>query len=66
MFREPDSALTQGDGMGEHATDARERRTRERHDGVMDRVEDLVGQAQRAVAKGFVEQIIGSGDRANE
>ena len=66
VLREPDPALTQRDRMGEDPADAGEGRSRQRHDRVVDRMEDLMRQVERAVTERLVKQVVGGGDRPDE
>src|SRR6185369_10837100 len=50
----------------QHPLDARERRTRDGHEGVVHRVENLVGEPERAVAERLLEEVVGGGDRSDE
>jgi hypothetical protein len=66
MFRQPQAALAQRHRVGEHPLDSLELRAGHRHERVVHRVEDLVGQPERAVAERLFQQVVGRRDRADE
>jgi hypothetical protein len=66
VLRQPYPALTEGYRMGEHAAYTGERRPRQCHDGVVNRVKDLVRQMECAIAEGLVKEVVGGRDRPDE
>jgi hypothetical protein len=66
VLAQPDPALPQRHGVGKHSADAAQLGAREAHKGVMNRQHHLVGEPQIPVSEGFLEQVVGRGDRADE
>ena len=52
--------------MGEHSPDAGKRSPWTGHDGVMHRMQDLMGEPEGAVAERVLQQIVGGSDRSYE
>ena len=66
VLREPAPALAQRHRVRVDPLDVLHPRARHRHDRVVHRQQGLVRQRQRAVAEGFVQQVVGGGDGADQ
>ena len=66
MLGQPHPALPQRHRMGEDSLDPLQLRAGHRHQRVVHRVENLVGEPQQAVAESLFEEVVGGRDRAYE
>src|SRR5687767_8035608 len=57
VLRKPDAALAERYGMREDPADPRQGGTRECHDRVMDRMEYLMSQVERAIAECLLKKV---------